>query len=491
MGGTGITSSDHVYAAHNNPALLSSYKNETLFGLILPSIEVRVTDNKNLYDGMYKLTNSNYIDYFQEELDSINQTVQRVKKIQTDSPLGTVINLEAFDDLYKKTNILAENVNILKDTISSIHGSTDLLLTNLEEVSKKNIDITLNLQSGFSFSNPKFSFALNASTINYFSNILYIDQVDLDKIRNYTLATNQYATLLTEYANSTVDLLDLFVELGLDPNLIDEHTPELIDSLVNIYVANRDMENFNYGGNTTDDDSDGDIEIIENGEFIEIKELLILSSGQSIAINLNELAFSISKRFKYSNYDINVGITSKLQEIKTYDYLYNLMEPIKIDQLSDIETKKTHINFDVGILLQQSNSYAERKIGLVIRNINNHNLVTINNIKAKFSPSAVLGMTYEFFETIKFTSELDIIPNMPILFEEKNQYARFGAELNIWDTLKLRTGYKVDVLNTKEEYISAGVGLSILGVSMDVGASVANKDFKKDSSIAVGLSFSY
>lgn len=57
MGGTGVASSSHLNASFTNPALAAAYNATDDFGLILPSVGVRINDKEEMYDKIDEIQN--------------------------------------------------------------------------------------------------------------------------------------------------------------------------------------------------------------------------------------------------------------------------------------------------------------------------------------------------------------------------------------------------------------------------------------------------
>lgn len=62
MGGTGVASANYLSAPFSNPALVANYKENDDFGIILPTVGVRVSDEQGIYDKL---------DNFQDINDSL------------------------------------------------------------------------------------------------------------------------------------------------------------------------------------------------------------------------------------------------------------------------------------------------------------------------------------------------------------------------------------------------------------------------------------
>lgn len=192
----------------------------------------------------------------------------------------------------------------------------------------------------------------------------------------------------------------------------------------------------------------------------------LFSRGQSIGLNINEISWSISRAFGNYRNSFHIGLTQKLQEIKSYNYKYLLTDTISIDKLKDIETKSYNINYDIGFTYMKIYNKIVQKYALLFRDIKNHSITTINDFNVRFHHKLVFGSYINFNDFLAVSFDADIIRHEPVLFENPTQTTKLGIELNIYDHLKLRTGFKKDWMIKNNEYISGGFGLSLWGYQL-------------------------
>jgi hypothetical protein len=79
--------------------------------------------------------------------------------------------------------------------------------------------------------------------------------------------------------------------------------------------------------------------------------------------------------------------------------------------------------------------------------------------------------------------------NDPVAFEKPTQYASIGAELDVYDTLQLRLGYRTNLSVSDSAVASVGLGFSPFGVHLDIAAMANPSDPEKEAGAALELGF--
>src|SRR5690606_41160112 len=104
----------------------------------------------------------------------------------------------------------------------------------------------------------------------------------------------------------------------------------------------------------------------------------------------------------------------------------------------------------------------------------------------EIKPQPRLGVAHQTsWSTVAL--DLDLVENDPIGYGEGSQYAAFGVELNAFDILQLRGGYRANLVNSERNIASVGVGLWLLGLHVDL--AVAGNENELGASAQLGLSF--
>jgi hypothetical protein len=198
-------------------------------------------------------------------------------------------------------------------------------------------------------------------------------------------------------------------------------------------------------------------------------------------VAIGEVGVSLAHEFR--SWDkLAVGITPKYVRVYTFDYSVN-------PQRSEITIDKgrkdyTSGNFDIGFAKDLGSGF---KAGVVGKNVIARTYATAlgNNIEVK--PQVRAGASYHSsWATVAI--DVDLTENKPVAFDKPTRYAGIGAELNVWDFLALRAGYRADLTGNYSGVPSVGLGLSIFGVHLD--AAVARRG-SEDVTAAVQLGFSF
>ena len=187
---------------------------------------------------------------------------------------------------------------------------------------------------------------------------------------------------------------------------------------------------------------------------------------EAIALDITEVGLATS----FGIGKLSIGLTPKTQSVTSYDYKKPLADVDTdfgdvLDELGETD-HGSNFNLDLGMAYQFSNSIFA---GLAVRNVSKQTFTTINGTVIELEPQARLGLAYrgDFF---RIGLDVDVTENEAIAFESKTQYAAIGVELNAWDWVQLRLGYRDNLSVTEEKRYTAGVGLHLFGV---VGVDVA------------------
>ena len=194
----------------------------------------------------------------------------------------------------------------------------------------------------------------------------------------------------------------------------------------------------------------------------------ILSNAvlEAIALDITEVGLATS----FGIGDLSIGLTPKTQSVTSYDYTKRLQDvDTDFGDILDDAGETDHgsnFNLDLGVAYQFTDSTFA---GLSVRNVSKQTFTTVNGTMIELEPQARLGLGYrsDFF---RLGIDVDVTENKAIAFESKTQYAAIGLELNAWDWLQLRLGYRDNLSVTEEKRYTAGLGLHLFGA---VGVDVA------------------
>jgi len=139
--------------------------------------------------------------------------------------------------------------------------------------------------------------------------------------------------------------------------------------------------------------------------------------------------------------------------------------------------------FDIGMLKE----FGVWKVGLVAKNIvpGNYKYGDSGDI-FKIEPQLRAGFAYQSRYSV-VELDIDLLENNPVGFDSSSQIAALGWEWQTWQWLTLRAGYNQNLTGTEATYGSAGIGLRIKTLQIDIAAYSGNEG--EGVSAQLGLQF--
>ena len=231
----------------------------------------------------------------------------------------------------------------------------------------------------------------------------------------------------------------------------------------------------------------GDLAVIENATNAADLDNLV-SAGIVVGSMRTDLGVALAKNFEFAGNTLGVGVAPKMQRIDTFAYAATI-QSFDEDEFdaNDFTSDDSYFNVDVGLTYTMHNQ-SFRLVGnnLISQEVESAPFysidVIINNIVYsnptmpllyEFKPEFVAGVG---FRSKSFTLSADVdltaqnylhmsSESQRVLFGEevKHQFARAGAEFDLWRTLQLRVGYRHDLEGTFDDMITAGLGFSPFG----------------------------
>lgn len=204
------------------------------------------------------------------------------------------------------------------------------------------------------------------------------------------------------------------------------------------------------------------------------------------AAAIGEAGITLSHEFDVAGNKFAVGITPKAVTVVTFDYSEEVgNEEADTDNFDGDEYRKdyTDFNLDLGLAKRFDNGWSA---GFVVKNLISREYETVRGNLIEIKPQPRLGVAHQTsWSTVAL--DLDLVENDPIGYGEGSQYAAFGVELNAFDILQLRGGYRANLVNSERNIASVGVGLWLLGLHVDL--AVAGNENELGASAQLGLSF--
>ena len=178
-----------------------------------------------------------------------------------------------------------------------------------------------------------------------------------------------------------------------------------------------------------------------------------------------EVGVSLSREVTIAGHDFAVGVTPKYVALETFDYRVDV-NTAEFDADKGLN-EYTDFNFDLGVAKDFGNDW---KVGLVAKNLlaNDYTTVRGNVIKIEPQLRAGVAMSNEWWS---MAVDLDLVENEPVGFESKSQYLGLGAELDLYDWVQFRAGYRHNLSDSDTSLPTLGFGFSPFGVHMDLALS--------------------
>jgi hypothetical protein len=216
-----------------------------------------------------------------------------------------------------------------------------------------------------------------------------------------------------------------------------------------------------------------------------------LTSGIDVkGVTLGEIGVSLSHEFTISNQVVAVGITPKIVKAKLFDTVILVNSNNQNNQnISNDTAEYSFVNFDLGAAKSYDNGWSS---GFVIKNLIPQTLEFKRNLaltgeSLKLSPLARLGVAHtNSWSTVAV--DLDLTRNDPAGFEKATQYLALGGELNAWNWIQLRAGYRMDLVDNSRNVTSVGLGFSPFGV-VHADLAVAGNANEIGASFQLGVHF--
>ena len=519
MGSTGVASAKLAHAPQYNPALLSTANAEDDFAIILPQIGVVAGDEEEMIDAFNSITKDEYegsnsgdsiIDHFEgitDRLDTIlvsggGGTVSMEQQLTNFENLVANVPGNGGGDNTTASQLTAATTDLNTSAIALTNETQDLedttfdLTTELSSISGRAIRGSFGVNGAIAIPSKSFAAAVSVSGAAYFSGRMFFTDNDKSLFNGYAEGVNAYAGKTQEYTAATQQLATAAENLetctaNSSCTLGDAAAVQL--ATTNAEDKLNELQAFSYekDGRTilSTDSTTGDIVIADD----------LNSNVQIVAVGISEVGLTLSREFTIAGENIAIGITPKLQMIKTFNYVANVdnEDDINKSDVTDTEQDFSTINLDAGAAYQFG-ATKQWQVGLVAKNLiskeyeaeSNPNKTTGETTKTKINLDTQFrgGISHTTDWTV-IAFDLDLMENDPVAFEAATQYASIGAELDLFDTLQLRAGYRTNLSVSDSAVASVGLGFSPFGVHIDIAAMANPSAPKKEAGAAFELGF--
>lgn len=500
MGNTGVASAQRAHAPAYNPSLLSQAHESDDFALLFPQIGVNVADEEGLVDEANKIKDEIVPDV--EELIEDGGSLPVDVEALADSA-NTLANTLASVDVTNTTGDAAKanqirtdnqafqtNLNKVEGSVIKVQSATDELNKSLAAINGSPLRGRLGIGAALAIPSKKFAAALSLNANITGSGRAFVTQEDRNLIGAYPDATLAYINQAKGVTGS-VDTVEEIVRNGIQPGDINK--------LSSAITAVDDVRRFQSDPVNT---ASGTIRVFENGQVTNAAQDLELNSQVQIkAMAVADLGLSLSREFEFFGEKIAIGITPKLQKIETFHFVTELDNKDKIEDkdIEDSRTSYSKVNLDIGASYRFG-SENKWMIGVVGKNLMGGEFdvadakvkgatnATVKGGQVVLNPQYRAGIAFNGDWTI-LTADIDLTENEPVGFEKATQYAAVGAELDIFDTIQFRAGYRTNLKGSDDEAVSVGFGLSPFGIHLDLAVMANPNDPEKEAGVALETGF--
>lgn len=194
------------------------------------------------------------------------------------------------------------------------------------------------------------------------------------------------------------------------------------------------------------------------------------SNVDMLAFGYSEYGLALAKRVKLAGQEFSLGVTPKYQQLTTYSETLNV-EDFDLNDYDESETNKSAFNLDLGVIWFLNDFRA----GVAIKDFFTQEIKTKDKSdKYSLDTQVTLSGSYA---TELLTASLDFDVTTQKRFSGSNddtRFVRIGVEGNAWGWAQLRAGYEMDMEDTLDNSITAGLGISPGDlVSVDIAGSYA------------------
>lgn len=506
MGNTGVASAQRAHAPAYNPSLLSQAHESDDFALLFPQIGVNVADEEGLVDDANDIIDEivpKFEDLFKDNSDFSNN----VNALSTSATnlsnaitnlQNAISNNNASQILSSANQAKTSNQNLkqsldgVNQQINDVNTVTEDLNKSLDAISGNPLRGRFGVGAALAFPGKKFAAALSVNAdANFSGRALFSDQ-DQNLISAYGKEAQK---LVGQASDASQNLDQVLQEIETNPL-----APGLVSKVVPILNQVNNVANY-----TSDpvETAAGNILLFKNGQLSdEAKEPDLNSQVQIKAIAVAEAALSISREFEFFGEKVAIGLTPKLQQIETFHFVTEIDsdEDIDADAVEDSRESYNKVNLDIGLSYRFG---GEDKwiLGLVGKNLigeefdvadvevkGSKNKLTLDGGTIALNPQYRAGLAYSG-DWVTVAADLDLVDNEPVAFEKATQYAAVGAELDIFDTIQFRAGYRTNLKGSNDEVVSLGAGFSPFGVHLDLAVMANPNDPKKEAGVALETGF--
>ncbi|MEG3753605.1 conjugal transfer protein TraF [Psychromonas arctica] len=203
------------------------------------------------------------------------------------------------------------------------------------------------------------------------------------------------------------------------------------------------------------------------------------SNVDFVAFGYVEAGLTFAQQYTIAGQQFSFGITPKYQQMRTYAQIVTV-EDFDLDDYDESETSESAFNFDLGAVWYVDNF----RTAIAVKDLIDQEIDVIDTSGAingsyHLDTQVTVAVAYS---ADYFVAAIDADLTKQKRFEgigtdDDTQFIRFGVEGNAWGWAQLRAGYEIDLEETLDNSITAGIGFSPFDlVSLDIAGSYAGEN---------------
>ncbi|AOY90038.1 conjugal transfer protein TraF [Marinobacter salinus] len=232
--------------------------------------------------------------------------------------------------------------------------------------------------------------------------------------------------------------------------------------------------------------------VINNAPVDQDGNIQFNSRGRVLASAVGEVGISFARSFELTNGNsFQLGLSPKYVELRTFQYTESVsgFDDNEFDG-DQYQTDKSGFNLDVGAAYSFGDE-SQWTAGVAVKNLIPMELdskVSPDPLKQEelrtleLDPMVTAGIAHKS-EYHVITAEADLTKKEAFGYEDDTQWVALGAEFDAWRYAQLRLGVRHNLASNENSngieektQFTAGLGLNLLGLRMDLGALYSDAD---------------
>lgn len=191
----------------------------------------------------------------------------------------------------------------------------------------------------------------------------------------------------------------------------------------------------------------------------------LTSRAYGRAAVVSDVGIALARTFETNGLRYSLGVTPKYQRMDLFNYNTTVQNYDSNDFRSqDYRNTTSGVNADIGFATELNEHWM---LGVAGQNIVSRSIDTkeVNGLKESFRirPQVTAGGSWH--NGIVMTAlDVDLTPASGFTRDKKRQFAALGTEINAWNWVQLRAGYRKNIASSEGCAFTAGIGISPFNV---------------------------